>query len=467
MKIAHEVHDHLQYEHLILLGREPQSSVFPVNQFRLISFGNFLYIDRDSFDALQIFNNEIHPSLNKTGNFRKEGLSLYGILAQAATSDGRKLLKSWLKRPITDFAKLHGRQKDILYFSLDQNEEITSSLRTLLKPIKNLGPLIGRIHCNGRISMADWKTLTMTCQNMCHIKAIADSVQSSNPDLVIFTHLIKIPTEEINEMVHHLQMIDFEAFKLSGTFSIASGYDSNLDEAIERYRQLPDLLSRLARAEMEGNPSIEQCQLEYFPQVGYLVGISRDCLDEAFIEDVRTHFPGLDFQFVSDSVVHYRSEITRGLDIELGDLFGRIVDLETAHMLALQTRVLDHAETLETFSQYCIELDTLIGLAIAARDMDFTCMPVLNADGDSIKITSARHPLQELCVGGSFMPNNIHLKRGKVEAVVITGPNGSGKSIYLKQIPLLLIMAFVGCFIPAQEASICAVDRIYTRIQTR
>eukprot|EP01135_Chromosphaera_perkinsii_P002283 Nk52_evm69s221 gene=Nk52_evmTU69s221 len=448
----------------ILSENSPERSSFPLNKFELLTFSQFVYIDGDTFQALQVFNNEIHPSLNKKGNVRKEGLSLFGILSNSVSSGGKKVLKGWLKRPEADFEVIRKRQKDVAFFHACENEDVTRNIHGMLKSVRALGPILARVYTNGRISFLDWKVLHETCNKIHGIRAITKRIHTQNENISIVGKLLSLPEDVLQDLIMQLDIIDFEAFETGGKFAVVAGVDEELDEVSAKYSRLPEILDHFANQEVDSNPFIEKCQLEYFPQIGYLVGIDKTCLGA--VSDPK-EFPGLEFQFISDSVVHYRSAITKNLDLELGDLFGQIVDMETNCMILLQNSILDQSDILEAFSNTCLELDCIIGLALAARAMDFTCMPKLSDETSSIEIFHSRHPLQELSVG-SFIPNDISFVRKEKEVNIVTGPNGSGKSIYLKQVPLLLIMAHIGSFIPAKSATIGGpIDKIFTRIQTR
>lgn len=151
------------------------------------------------------------------------------------------------------------------------------------------------------------------------------------------------------------------------------------------------------------------------------------------------------------------------MDLLLGDTQCEIIDHETKIMHKLQNVILEASNVLLNIMDYSAELDCLISLSLIARELNYT-RPKITRDG-IICITKGRHPLQEFCVS-SFVPNNIMNggKYGKIK--LLTGPNASGKSIYLKQVALIVYLAHIGSFVPAESASITLIDHIFTRIHT-
>lgn len=173
---------------------------------------------------------------------------------------------------------------------------------------------------------------------------------------------------------------------------------------------------------------------------------------------------GLDFMFLSQEKLHYRSTRTKELDALLGDLHCEIRDQETLLMHQLQCQVLARAAVLTQVLDLASRLDVLLALASAARDYGYS-RPRYCPQLHGVRIQNGRHPLMELCTR-AFVPNSAECGGDTGRVKVITGPNSSGKSIYLKQVGLITFMALVGSFVPAEEAEIGAVDAIFTRIHS-
>ncbi|MGH0143128.1 UNVERIFIED_CONTAM: hypothetical protein FKN15_053221 [Acipenser sinensis] len=195
--------------------------------------------------------------------------------------------------------------------------------------------------------------------------------------------------------------------------------------------------------------------------IGFLLSVPRI---PSMDENKDFEIEGLDFMFLSEDRLHYRSQRTKELDTMLGDLHCEIRDLETAVMTQLQEKVVEKGPVLYQVMEYSAQLDCLISLALASREFSY-CRPTLSTE-HSISIRDCRHPLVEMCTG-MYVSNPVLSSADEGKMKVITGPNSCGKSVYLKQVGLAVFMALVGSNVPASEAHIGLVDGIYTRMQSR
>lgn len=152
------------------------------------------------------------------------------------------------------------------------------------------------------------------------------------------------------------------------------------------------------------------------------------------------------------------------LDETLGDLHSNISDREIEIMHRLCETVLEYKDILLTITNAFAELDCLVSLTNAARKYRYT-RPMMTTD-NILNIKKGRHPILEQ-ITDAFIPNDVNLKKDGPKLVLLTGPNSSGKSVYLKQVALIVYMAHIGSFVPAQESLIGITDKILTRITTR
>ncbi|GAB6032235.1 MutS protein msh5 [Chamberlinius hualienensis] len=228
------------------------------------------------------------------------------------------------------------------------------------------------------------------------------------------------------------------------------------------YTNLPELMFDVARNELSMlSADIKECSVAYLPQIGYLLSIS---MTERMRSTSNYELPNLTFMFTSNNCVYYKSRYTAELDLSLGDTLNDIYDLELQIMLKLQSEVLNNCHVMVDVMKYSAQLDCLIAMAKVAKEFDYV-QPSVN-HSDFISIKNGRHPLQELRTT-MFVPNDI-VSGGSEgsKLLVLTGPNSSGKSVYLKQVALIVFMAQIGSYVPAEEAVIGVVDAIFTRMYT-
>eukprot|EP00731_Ephydatia_muelleri_P019153 Em0011g1193a len=399
-----------------------------------------------SSSALQIFQKETHPSVYKGGGGSKEGLSLFGLtmicsMAQPTSrhheQDQISVGLKNVARPLRDIPTLQQRLDAVSFLAAPKNTEVATNIQDCLKHIRNLPTIYNAIF-------------------------IGDMCRALSQDISIFKRIAAAFTDELPRVASLInQIIDFGESSLHNRFVVKPNIDSELDEKKQLYNGLPDLMTQVAEEELAKLPDyITQCTIIYVPQLGFLLSIPR-----ALICWRRKTLYCLAWSSCSyQTHGHYKTDRTKELDAQLGDTQCEITDRETIIMHRLQAVILEHTNILLDTVELAAELDCLLALAVFAREHN--CVRPELQEEPGIYIKAGRHPLQELCVT-AFVPNDAHidLKHGRMK--VLTGPNASGKSVYLKQVGLLVFMAHLGSFVPADGALIGMVDHIFTRIRTR
>ncbi|MGH0152302.1 UNVERIFIED_CONTAM: hypothetical protein FKN15_033361 [Acipenser sinensis] len=257
------------------------------------------------------------------------------------------------------------------------------------------------------------------------------------------------------------QDVDFELSIAEKHFTIKPNVDPAIDEKKRKMMGLSDFLTDVARKEHTHCELWLRGGVSDTHTIGFLLSVPRI---PSMDENKDFEIEGLDFMFLSEDRLHYRSQRTKELDTMLGDLHCEIRDLETAVMTQLQEKVVEKGPVLYQVMEYSAQLDCLISLALASREFSY-CRPTLSTE-HSISIRDCRHPLVEMCTG-MYVSNPVLSSADEGKMKVITGPNSCGKSVYLKQVGLAVFMALVGSNVPASEAHIGLVDGIYTRMQSR
>ncbi|KAI6655986.1 MutS protein-like protein 5-like [Oopsacas minuta] len=429
----------------------------PVVAVKTFGLEGMLQVDYNVFKSLQIFKTELHPSVYKAAGC-KEGLSLFSIANKTKSKVGSKLLKLWFLRPSNNKHKIERRQRAIKYLLNPRLNEILVSLHNALKHIGSIQRLFCKL-VEGQLNLNDWSNIYKTATNGIFI---AQMCRKFSNDVIQFENLnenMVIRLQEVAALIE--QVVDFEDSKLQGRCVVRQAVDATLDEKKQIYASLPELLTRIAREELESlGDEIDRCNIVYLPQIGFLLTTP---LRSGMNDPKDFDYHGLTFYFLSDEVVHYKSEKTRELDERIGDVHCDIIDIEVNIMHRLQEAVFERAIVLKDLLEFSAELDCLIALALWAKENNFICPSIV--DEMVIEIENGRHPLQELCVC-PFVSNDSLLGQSAAKIKLITGPNASGKSIYLKQVGIISYLAHLGSFIPADSARICLLDRIYTRIHT-
>uniref|UniRef100_A0A3Q2ZP83 MutS protein homolog 5 n=1 Tax=Kryptolebias marmoratus TaxID=37003 RepID=A0A3Q2ZP83_KRYMA len=370
---------------------EDSSVGVPILQFHAYTKG-VVYIDRDTY-VLQIFKSDLHPSVYKLQSGEKEGLSLY-ILNRCKSKSGSKLLQ-WFLRPTQELTVLRRRQEVIRFFTSPRHSDILKTLQASLRNIRNIPMSLSNT------KVTDWQSLYKTVYSAVCIRDTARNLPRS-------VQLFRDIGESFSDDLHHIanlisRVVDFEASLEENRFTVKPNVDPAIDEEKRKMMGLSDFLTDVARKELENlDPRISSCCVIYIPLIGFLLSVPRL---PSMVEKEDFEMEGLEFMFLSEDRLHYRSQRTRELDNLLGDL---------------------HCDI---------------------RGLLF-------------------HPLLELC-SPVYVANNFQSSESEGRVKIITGPNSSGKSIYLKQVGLIAFMALIGSDVPAKEAEIGLLDGIFTRMQSR
>ncbi|KAF4332583.1 DNA mismatch repair MSH5 [Fusarium beomiforme] len=250
----------------------------------------------------------------------------------------------------------------------------------------------------------------------------------------------------------------YEESKARHRSSVRTGIDPQLDELKRRYDGMDSFLTEVVNhvnrflTVVESNPLTGNGQYE---GEGTAVGAWEKL-------------------FTADSAVCYKNSYMRELDDEYGDMYCQIGDREVEIIYGLAGKVMEHEEPLLLASDMCGEFDAVLALALGAEKYDWRAPQMVEAS--IINIEEGRHPLQELVVP-AFIPNPCHLFTGRSDitavqddcpqALVLTGPNHSGKSVYLKQTAIIVYLAHIGSFVPADQAIIGLTESILTCISPR
>ncbi|XP_011405401.2 PREDICTED: mutS protein homolog 5 [Amphimedon queenslandica] len=431
----------------------------PILSVKRFTLDDLLLMDETAFSSLRIFYRENHPSVYKGSSGSKEGLSLFGIANHTRSSLGHKLLKLWFLRPLKDIGTLSKRLDAIEYLSLIKNNETVASLTDCLKNIKNIPRILVRMS-QSHLSITDWQSLYKTTFNAINICELCSTLPQN---IYIFKKIKGVLSDGLYQIASLItKVVDFEESVAQNRFVVKYGVNSDLDEKKHTFDGLTDLMTKVAATELAGlDPEVKECQVIYVPQIGFLLRFEKVSWMK---QEPDFHIKDMTFAFLSEGHVHYRTKATIELDDLLGDTQWDIHDAETAMMHRLQSVLMEHSGALISVIECTTELDCLVSMSKLAKEHNFV-KPELTED-NVIYIKNGRHPLQELCVN-TFVPNDTVSDSAHGTMKILTGANASGKSVYLTQVGLIVYLAHIGSFVPAEAAKIGIMDGIFTRVQTR
>jgi len=367
--------------------------------------------------------------------------TLAGIMDRCATAMGSRLLRRWLNRPLRDHAVLQSRYQAL---------EALDSSDVLVEQLSQIGDL-ERILTRIALQSARPRDLAHLRTSLRLLPALRDAVANRDADLLTSLH------ESMGEHPQTLQrleqaLIENPPMLIRDGGVIAPGYDANLDELRDMSRNADAYLSDLESRERErtGLPSLK---VGFNRVHGYYIEISKAQAERAPQDYIRRQTLKGAERYVTPELKEFEGKVLSAKERALAREKQLYQTLLEAHVEVL-------AE-LQTMARAIAELDVLTNLRRRADVLNLQPPKLISQPG--IKLRAGRHPVVEHVLDDPFIANDLHLDDSR-RLLVVTGPNMGGKSTYMRQAALIVILAHMGSFVPAEEAVIGPIDRIFTRI---
>lgn len=403
----------------------------------------YLLSERMDLDPFTVASLELIKPLHEG---QEQGTLLH-VLDSTVTSMGRRRLRRSILAPSTDRAVVEARLDAVE--ALTREDLLQQELQGALKEVHDLERLAGKLGTR-RMRPLDLLLLQKTLESIPSIpEKLAPVVESSS--LLGEVHKILqdeavVPLcERLNGMLVEQPPVDARDGGL-----IRQGYSEELDRLRDEARTLRSQIAMLERREREAT-GISSLKVGYNRVFGYYIEVTKTHLDKVPAEYHRRQTLANAERFITEELNGYEERIVlvqeHAKALEL-DLFEAALDRFTEEIPLLQ-RIADALA----------QLDLFLALAVVARQNAYV-RPQFTA-AHAIMIRAGRHPVAERIT--EFVPNDLSLDKGR-DLVILTGPNMSGKSIYLRQTALILLMAQIGSFVPATEAILPIIDRVFARV---
>jgi DNA mismatch repair protein MutS len=378
---------------------------------------------------------------------RSEG-TLISILDETKTAMGGRLLRKWIMRPLKKMKPIRRRLNAVE--ALNVHHDIRGKIGEKLEQVGDLERLISRI-CVGRANARDLMQLKRSLAQIPRIKMQFNQLEE--PLLQDISKRLKLLIEVQERIGKAIQDDPPASLRDGGIFN--DGFNDELDELRDVARNGKEYIAKI-KNELAQETGISSLKIGYNKVFGY------------YIEVTNTHKEKVPDHFIrKQTLVNSERYITPELkEVEEKILSSeeRSKTLEYDLFEELRLHIAESAEQVQQVAQALAEVDCLQSFAEIAFQNNY-CKPAI-ADDQIIDIKKGRHPVveQTLPPGDPFIPNDIHLENEDEQILIITGPNMAGKSIILRQTGLIVLLAQVGCFVPAEKAHIGLVDKIFTRV---
>ena len=422
---------------LLYLQDVIKTEIAHINYVHQMDVGNRLILDTSSLRHLEI-----------THNLRDGGVkgTLLDVLDRTLTPMGARLLKQWLESPLTDISTIQRRQAAVAEL-ISRNGE-RCEIQGYLDCIYDFERIVGRIE-TGSVSPRDFTSLRESLQVLPQIKNLLKEFSG-------------LSLSSINTRIdHHADIYDLlnraiaeqPALTLKDGRVIRDGYNEELDELRSLATNSEVWLQKLEDKAREETGL--KLKTKYNKVFGYFFEVSKSQIDKVPAYFIRKQ--------TTVNAERYITPDLKEFEIKILSAKEKIVSLEQQLYQDLRDQIKGVIKKVQETARALAELDVLASLATVAYESNYIC-PNIVMNGQ-INIRDGRHPVIEKFLKREvFVPNDVVLNHDDEEFMLITGPNMAGKSTYMRQVAILMIMAQIGSFIPAREATISPVDRVFTRV---
>ncbi len=413
-----------------------KNSLLHINTIKIITNNDSLIIDSSSRRSL-----ELTESM-RYGN--KKG-SLFAIIEKTKTPLGSRLLRKSIDNPLYNNKLITERLDAVEYFK--NNILDTEELRELLGTVKDIERILGRLAFN----QVNGQDLLNLASSLMYLPEIINLVNNEVPLLASIKEnfdtledIYQRITDTINEDAPN---------KINDCNLIRRGFNKELDKLYSIKENGSTYILQYERKVAE-ETGIRNLKIKHNKVLGYFFEVTKVNLD--FVPD---YF--INKQSLVGHSRYYTDELKR-LEQEIFSSEEKIIEIEVAIFNALKQSLIEEINRIKVTASNIALIDMLQSFAYVSYKNNY-CKPKLIQDGEII-IKDGRHPVVEALNNTPFTPNDTLLNYYDNNLLVITGPNMAGKSTYMRQVALIVIMAQIGCFVPASEFSFTPVDKIFTRV---
>ena len=373
--------------------------------------------------------------------------SLLSVLDQSVTTMGSRVIVEWLNNPLTDIQGINDRLDAVEM--LLRNERVTKDLGELLAQVHDLERSVSKV-TTGRATPRDLALIAVTLSRIPRIKAKLEGHSAKVlQELQTRIHLF----EDLRSQLSSALSEDCPPTTKDGGF-IKSGYDARLDELRGLAAGGKDWIANY-QATITAQSGIASLKVGYNRVFGYYLEVTNTHRDKIPASFIRKQTLKNAERYITPELKEYEEKILSADD--------QAQQLELELFEQLRLAVLRHSLPLRETAQAIAQVDAIRGLAVLASRHGY-CRPQLT-DDRSLNIVAGRHPVLDATNPElAFVPNDTRLDSESGVIALITGPNMAGKSTYIRQVALLCLMAQMGSFVPAKQATLGIVDRIYARV---
>jgi len=422
---------------LFYLSETQHNKVQHITSIQRIAEDAYVWMDRFTIRNLELYH-----------SYNPNAVTLLDVIDRTLSPMGGRLLKRWLALPLKDAAKIRGRHEVVTY--LKDNSEILHKIQHQIKQISDLERLISKI-ATGKVSPREVIYLKDSLDAILPIKTLAlESKQEAVRVIGDSFHSCDLLREKIKTTLNQ----DAPVAIAKGN-AIATGVHAELDELRGIAFSGKEFLEAIEKRESEAT-GISSLKISFNNVFGYYIEVRNTHKDKVPAEWIRKQTLVNAERYITEELKEYETKILGAEDkihqIE-GQLFEQLVQWIATYIKPVQLN-----------ANLVAQLDCLSSFTQLAIENKYVC-PIIDETFE-LEITNGRHPVieKQLPVGVPYIANDVYLDRETQQMIMITGPNMSGKSAILRQTALIVLLAQMGSFVPAEALRMGVVDKIFTRV---
>ena len=409
-----------------------------VSRLKLFEDGQYLELDPSTRRNLE---------LCETMRGKEKKGSLLSVLDRTRTSAGARMLRRWVEQPLINAHKIGRRQRAVaeLCTSYLHREEIAEQLRHVLDLDRLMTKLV-----YGTANARDLRAIAATAALLPDIKELTADFKSEELSDI---HLHLDTLSDIRELIER-SIVDEPPFSLREGGFIRRGFHAEADELYSIVHDGKSYIEKIAEEERE-KTGIKNLKVAFNRVFGYYIEVTKSNLSEVPDRYIRKQTLVNAERFITEELKEKESLILGASD--------RLNALEYELFVKIRERIAGEIKRVQQTASLLAKLDCYISLSDVAVRNNYVCPEI--EYGSAVVIKEGRHPVvEQFSRDGYFVPNDTTLDTNHNRLMLITGPNMAGKSTYMRQVALIVLMAQIGSFVPASEARIGIVDKIFTRV---
>ncbi|MDD2361566.1 MAG: DNA mismatch repair protein MutS [Oscillospiraceae bacterium] len=372
--------------------------------------------------------------------------SLLGVLDHTKTAMGKRLIRGWLEQPLVNAAQISRRHNAV--DELVHDSILRGDLSELLRDIYDLERIMTRVVYGS----ANARELRSLYQTICRLAPIKERLAQVKSALLCDIRDEIDPLHDVQSLIEN-SIVDDPPFSVREGGMIREGYNQEVDELRFEMSDGKGVIARVEAKEKE-RTGIKNLKVGYNRVFGYYIEISRSFTGKVPDEYIRKQTLANAERYITQELKELETRVLGAKD--------RVIALEYQLFNEVRLKVADELQRIQKTAGAVARLDVLCSFADTAQRYNYT-RPIVDLRGEII-IKNGRHPVVEAIMDAPFVPNDSLLDTNDNRVAIITGPNMAGKSTYMRQTALIVLMAQIGSFVPAESATIGIVDSIFTRV---